>query len=363
MKLAIISLKSISTKMLAEECENYFDKVDLLDIRQIETKASSEGVEVLHNGDKIDDYDCVYCKGSSKYALVLQSITESLKGTCYMPLSASSFVIGHNKYLTTLELQKARISMPKSYLAATIDSAKKILKKIHYPVIIKIPSGTHGKGVMVAESFASASSVLDTMEVFKQAYIIQEFIDTGATDIRALVIGDKVVATMKRKATRGEVRANIHTGGTGLKVELSGGSERLAVKAAKAIGADIAGVDMLEGASMNVLEVNVSPGLQGITNISGVNVSGKMARFLYDQTKNFKKADSRAKYSDILKSIEKKPTTSKGHSEIITNLEIKFGKIRLPDSVTKISEFKDGEEVVVKATKGKILVKKNDEIK
>lgn len=347
--------------MIAKECENYFDEVDLISLKDIETRASSEGVEVLCNGEPIGDYDCVYCRGSSKYALLLQSITDAFEGKSYMPLSSKSFVVGHNKYLTTLELQKSRISQPKSYLASTIESAKKILNKIHYPVIIKIPTGTHGKGVMVAESFASASSVLDALEVFKQPYIIQEFIDTDATDIRVIVVGDHVVAGMKRKAKSGELRANIHAGGIGVPFELDSMSEKMAIKASKAIGADISGVDLLEGGRMNVLEVNLSPGLQGVTNATGKNISGKIAKFLYKKTEEFKKKDSTAKYKDIIKGLEKKPDN--GYSSVITNLDVKLNRIKLPIGITNISGFKDGEDVLIKATKDKVLIKKNDEIK
>ena len=84
-----------------------------------------------------------------------------------------------------------------------------------YPIVLKFPHGTQGKGVMFAESFAAASSMLDALIALKQPFLIQEYIETGGVDVRAFVVGDKVVASMKRKAVRGEMRANIHAGGTG----------------------------------------------------------------------------------------------------------------------------------------------------
>ncbi|MBT4334757.1 RimK family alpha-L-glutamate ligase [archaeon] len=361
MKIAIISLKSLSSRMIAKECEAHFDQVDMIDLKFIETCVDSDGVQILYGGRPLDDYDCVYCRGSSKYNLILQSISEALEGKSYLPLTASSFTTGHNKYLTTLELQKSKIAQPKSYLASTGGAAKKILKKIHYPVIIKIPSGTHGKGVMVAESFASASSVLDALEVFKQPYIIQEFIDTGAEDIRAIVVGNRVVAAMKRRAQSGELRANIHAGGDGIPYMLSSSAENLAIRSAKAIGAEISGVDLLEGAKMNVLEVNLSPGLQGITKATGKNIAGKIAQYLHERTLEYKKTDTNTKYTDILKGIEKKPVTK--HSEVIVNLDVKAGRLKLPMGITKLSGLKDEDEVLIKVGNRKILIKDNNEVK
>ncbi|MBS3146810.1 RimK family alpha-L-glutamate ligase [Candidatus Woesearchaeota archaeon] len=353
MKLGIISQISESSKMIQKECLDYFDKVDMINIKDVSVEAATKVLETVSERKKIDIYDCLYLRGSYKNALLLRAISESCRNKIYTPIRPEAFTVGHDKFLTILELQKQGIDIPKTYVASTISSAKKILEGVNYPVIVKIPSGTHGKGVMVADTFAAASSVLDTLEVFKQPYIIQDYVETNATDLRAIVIGDKVIAAMRRKASNGELRANIHMGGTGTPIELDYATERVAVKAANAIGADICAVDILESRKPKVIEVNLSPGLRGITSVTKKNVAGKIGKFLYDRTQQFIESKKKQDFKDIIGVI------NKDEREIVTNLDIKLGKIRLPDIVSKLSEIKDEEEVVIKVNKGKIEIEKH----
>ena len=243
-------------------------------------------IEVLHEGKPIKGYDCIYPKGSYKYHTLLESLTASLHKECYIPFSPHSFVLGHDKLLTQIKLQKNNVPMPKAYISSTDEEAKNILEDINYPIIMKFPHGTQGKGVMYAESFAVASSLLDALSTLKQPFLIQEYVETGSTDIRAIVVGEKVVASMKRKADGREKRANFHMGGTGEPVTLDTKTKNLAIKAAKVLGADICAVDMLEGVkSPLVIEVNLSPGLQLITKTTEIDVADKMAHYLFEKAK------------------------------------------------------------------------------
>src|SRR3989344_1163525 len=105
MRLAIISLNSVSSKMVAEKAKKFFDKVDMLDIRSMQVNVNGKGVKLIHEGVDIEAYDCVYVKGSYKYALLARGITKALQGKCYLPLMPESFTIGHDKFLTLLNLQ------------------------------------------------------------------------------------------------------------------------------------------------------------------------------------------------------------------------------------------------------------------
>jgi len=289
MKIAIISLNSESSRMIGESCKKYFSQVDMISLKELEVHVDGGGIELLHNGKRFPEYDCVYCRASYKYVLLARSVTSALKDKCYMPLSAGAFTVGHDKFLTQLSLQKFNVDMPKTYLAGNTLNAKEILKKIHYPAIIKIPSGTHGKGVMFADSLQSAKSLLDTMDVFKQPFIIQEYIETGATDIRALVVGERVIGCMKRKAEKGELRANIHMGGTGKNYALCEDAEKMAVRSAQAVKAEVCAIDLLEkGKEFKVIEVNVSPGIQGLTKATGKDIAGEIAVFLHERTLEWK---------------------------------------------------------------------------
>jgi ribosomal protein S6--L-glutamate ligase len=358
MKAALISMGSKSSLWLAKAMKNYFDKVENLDIRNIELNLSSKEYDVLHKGKKIEDYDCVYAKGSYKYADLLRALTTALCKKAYMPIKASAFNTGHDKLLTQLKLQQHKIPMPTTYLASTPTAAKKILEKINYPIIMKFPHGTQGKGVMFADSFASASSMLDALTTLKQPFIIQEYIETGGVDTRAIVVGEKVVAAMKRKAVEGEERANIHAGGKGEPCELDAYTKKIAVESAKAIKAEICAVDMLEGAKGPVvIEVNLSPGLQGITEVTKIDITDKIAKYLYKKTKCYHEAEKETNASRIFQEVGIRSDKAK---EIITGIDLRGNRILLPEVITKITKFNEKNELIMEAEEGALRIKKLD---
>jgi ribosomal protein S6--L-glutamate ligase len=356
MKFALISMGGTGSKLIAREASKYFTEVHEVDIKKIEVRVDGDKIQIFYEKKELPEYDCVYIRGSFRYALLQRSLSFALQGKCFNPISPESYSIAHDKFLTMLELSRLKVSMPKTYFAATTKQAKKLLEEINYPIIMKIPSGTQGKGVMTADSLSSAKSMLDTLEVFNQPYLIQEFIDTNATDIRALVVGNKVVAAMKRKGKGAEIRSNIHQGGSGLSYELDYEAERVAIKAAKAVKAEVCGVDLLEGVkSSMVIEVNLSPGMEGIISATKKNVPDEIAKYLFEKTKEFKGEKSSGKYAEIVKEFGMKPD-----KEIIMNLDVKGGRIRLPDGVTKITRFNSDDEVVMIAEKGKLTIKDID---
>lgn len=353
MNAAIISLGSKSSAMLAKAMEKYFDKVDMLDLREVEVNLSKE-MEVLYEGQPIKEYDCIYAKGSYKYEQLLRSIASSLYDKAYMPISPMAFSIAHDKIYTQLDIQQSNIPMPTTYLTATITGARNILKKVNYPIIMKFPQGTQGKGVMYADSFASASSILDALDRLKQPFLIQEYVETGGVDIRLIVVGDKVVAGMKRKAEIGEKRANIHAGGIGEAYLADAYTKKIAVQAAKSIGAEICAIDLLENIKGPVvIELNISPGLQGITEATNIDVSDKIAKYLFEKTKE--KEDSKKKKQT--KKIMKDINTAEGQ-DIITNLDFRGNRILLPELASKISKIKEDQEVCLTVNKDEIKIKK-----
>src|SRR3989344_1595923 len=215
MKAAIVALGSKTSLMIYEEMQKVFDEVDFLQLRDIEVTLSSNKFDVLYKGEKIKDYDCVYLMGSHRYSTVLASIAASLKDKTYIPTYHSAYTVANDKFLTQLYLQIKGVPMPDAYIVATSNAAKKVLGRVNYPIIIKLPKGTHGKGVLFADSYASASSMCDALVVMNQPFIIQDFVDTGGIDYRAIVAGDLIVGSMRRNAGKKETRANIHAGGKG----------------------------------------------------------------------------------------------------------------------------------------------------
>ena len=354
MKAALISLGSESSGMVVKAMKKYFKEVDSLDLRNIEINLELKKGNILYRGEPLKQYDCIYLKGSFRYRNIMRALAQLLEGTCFMPITPAAFTITQDKVLSQLTLQQQKIPMPATYLSATISAAKGLLKKVNYPIVMKFPQGTQGKGVMFADSYASASSLLDALIALKQPFLIQEYIETDGTDIRALVVGDNVVASMKRIAETGEKRSNIHAGGKGVSYPLDDLGKKIAVDAARAIGADICGVDLLETIKgYAVIEVNVSPGLQGISAATNIDIADKIAKYLYEntleRTEGRKAKESKKIMSDM---------SSAHPQEIIMNLDFRGQRILLPENISKISRLSSQDEVSVKADKGSIIIKK-----
>lgn len=346
--------------MTLHAMKKYFDVVDDVNLKGMEVILGSKNLSVLYNGKALQKYDCIYAKGSFRYATLLRSITTAFYGTTYMPIKPNTFTIGHDKLLTHLALQYYKVPMPDTYVVSTIETAKKILEQVKYPIILKFPHGTQGKGVMFADSFAAASSMLDAIETLKQPFLIQEYIETEGSDVRALVVGDKVVAAYKRKAATGEKRANIHAGGKGEPIVLDANTKKIAVLTAKSIGAEICAVDILESAKgPQVLEANLSPGLQGITSVTKIDVADKIAKYLFEKTKEFvekgKKTETSKMFTDLGVGGAGKENAEQ---QVITNLDFRSERILLPKIISNITKFDEKDEVVIKAKKGKISLEK-----
>ncbi|MBS3175630.1 RimK family alpha-L-glutamate ligase [Candidatus Woesearchaeota archaeon] len=354
--IALISQQSVSSDWTAEALKKYFTHVDHLDIKNIEISLESEKPKVFYEGKELQRYDCIFAKGSFRYADLLRSLTTILGKQCYMPIKASAFTVGHDKLLTQLKLQDAKIPMPKTYVSATAATAKDLLKRMTYPVVMKFPKGTHGKGVMFADSYDSASSLLDALTALKQPVLIQEYIETGGVDTRVIIVGDKVVAAMKRHAVQGEKRANIHAGGKGEPVTLDPLTSKIAVQSAQAVGIGVCAVDIIEGVKgPMVIEVNLSPGLQGITTVTGIDVADAISNYLFEQTKHY--WDGKQKQtSEILADLG--ITAEEGVKDVITNLQFRGNRILLPEIITKVSQLTIDDEVLLKCNKGRVTIKK-----
>lgn len=352
MRAGVISMGSISSKWTADALKKYFDEADLLDIKEFEVNLGKEG-GVLYAGKPLKHYDCLYMKGSGRYANLLRSIASMLNDKTFIPIRPSAFTTCHDKLLTHIALQKAKVPQPQTYIASTSVAAKKIIKKMTYPIVLKLPTGTHGKGVMLADSYESASSMIDALAVLKQPFLLQEYIETDSTDTRAFVIGDEVVASMKRIAVTGEKRANIHAGGRGEATELSAQAKKTALMAARALGAEICGVDMLESIrGPKVIEVNVSPGLQGITKATGVNVAEKLAKHLFERTKEFQQELGAKSHKEVIPEI--KP--HKEMKEIIAKPDFRGARILLPELATTETKLTEDDDIIIKMAKGKIEI-------
>jgi len=359
MDLAIVSLKGKSSEMIARAAAKHFEKVSSFDLRNIRVDVNREGSAVIHEDKNLGEYDCVYLTGSYQYADLLTSIAIALKGKVYMPLDPDSFLISHNKFLTEVKLKEDGIPFPVTHLVYKTEMAKNLARNFKYPVVFKTLAGTHGKGVMFADSIESANSLIDMLEKMREPFLIQEFIETGATDIRAVVIGQEVIS-MQRTARAGELRAGIHSGGEGRKIELSYEDKQIAKKAAKALKADIIAVDLLKGPTRTVVtEVNTSPGIVGLTAATKMDVAGEIASALYKKTREFIAEKEGNKYLLDLSGVgDSIGSGLENAKEQITKLVIKAGRIILPPTLTENTDFEPDEPVKIKIEKDRIEVER-----
>lgn len=356
--LGIISLGSVSSQMLEEEAKKHFDEVSMIDIRKVEIRMDST-TKVLYNGEPFEEFDCLYMKGSFRYSTLLFGLSQIFKGKCFVPIDPTAHIIAHNKFMTHLFLAPEKsINMPQTYFAAKMSETKEFLRTLNYPKILKFPSGTHGKGVIFTESFKSASSMLDALDIFKQPLLVQDYINIKS-DIRIIVAGNKVIGSMRRIAKSDDIRANAHQGGSAEPYIPTSEIKRMAIDAAKRLKSGIAGVDFIESEfGPLILEVNTSPGLQKITEVTKKNIAGEMAKYLYDETKRLRDEKDKVSTKGVMTDLGIEEI---GSRDFQTSLKVNAERIVLPDFAYKMSNFKEGEEVTIKVNKNKIEIVRNEE--
>lgn len=358
LKFGLISLGSKSSKWILDEAKNYFEVADQIDLKKIEVKINGK-TTVLYDGQPLKDYDCLYMRGSYKYSTLLYALSEFYKEKSYVPLDSNAHLIAHNKFMTHLVLSSdKRIKMPSTYFAAKVSETKAFLKTLNYPIIMKFPSGTHGKGVIFAESYSSAGSMVDALDVFDQPVIIQDYINIKS-DIRVIVAGNKIIGSMKRTAQADDVRANAHAGGSAEPYIVTPEIKAMSIEAAKKIKADICAVDIIESEyGPQILEINTSPGLQKITEVTKKNVAKEIAQFLFEETQRIKETKDRVSQKDMMSNLG---IENIGSTEIEAEIMVRNNKIVIPEFAYKMSEFMDGEDVTFRISKNKIEIMKHDE--
>jgi len=352
-KFGLISLGSRSSKMIFEEAGKLFDEADLIDIRKIEIRIDKK-TTVLYDGEPLKDYDCLLMRGSYKYSSLLYGLSEIYKDKCFIPLDSNSHILAHNKFMTHLNFSSEKnLTMPNSYFAAKISESKEFLKTLNYPIILKFPSGTHGKGVIFAESASSAISMIDALDVFKQPVIIQDYINVKS-DIRVIVAGNRVIGAMRRIAKSGDIRANVHQGGDAEPFIVTPTIKSMAIQAAKKLKAGICAVDLIESDyGPLILEVNTSPGLQKITEVTKKNIAKEMAKYLFDETSKVLESKSKVETRDVMSGLGIEEI---GARDFEAELKVNTNRIIVPDFAYKMSNFTSGENVIYRVSKNKIEI-------
>jgi len=247
---------------------------------------------VYYAGQELSGYDAIiprigHTVTKQGAAVILQFETMGLQTS----LEAASLIRTRDK-LTCLQILSCNgIPVPKTLQINGYEEYKRLHFKIeNFPKIIKLQSGTHGLGVLKANDEESLESMMEVFSNLKQKMLLQEFIkESSGVDIRAFVVEGKVVASMMRTAQEGEFRSNLHRGGTGQSIILTEEERRVAVRSAELMGLDVAGVDMLRSSrGPLVIEVNASPGLEGIETYTRVDVAKKIIEMMERKVKRKK---------------------------------------------------------------------------
>jgi ribosomal protein S6--L-glutamate ligase len=192
--------------------------------------------------------------------------------------------IAHNKFMTLLVLKGAGFPVPNTYLAVSRAQLEDLLDEMRYPVVMKLLYGSLGKGVMFADSKGSAVSMMDTLERFKVPIFLEQYIPNPGEDIRVFVLGARVIGAMKRRAQRDERRANIAIGGRGVAIRLKPEVEFLAIDAAKTLGMDVCGIDVILGPKgPQIIEANVNVHFEELARVTGVNVPRQIVEWIKEE--------------------------------------------------------------------------------
>lgn len=287
MKLAILSNGpgNYSTKRLVEEAKKRGHDVEVIKYKNCYLSLDDKNPDVYHNGEKLSKFDAILPRISNnmtRYGCAVVRQFE-MQGV-YTPTSSVAITRARDKLRSAQILAKYDVDTPKTLVSRNTSDIDDLLEQIGLPVIIKLASGTHGNGVILADTRKAAKSALQAFYLYNEDgtnILLQEFIkESAGTDIRAFVVGGRVVASMKRESLDDDFRSNLHKGGLGTPIKLTDVERRIAVKAAKAMGLHICGVDMMRSErGPLVLEVNASPGF-GIEKVTGRDVASKIIDYI-----------------------------------------------------------------------------------
>jgi ribosomal protein S6--L-glutamate ligase len=286
MKIVILSrnAKLYSTRRLIESAEQRGHEVRVLDVLRCYMNITSMRPSIHYKGENITDFDAVIPRIGASVTFYGTAVLRQFEMMGVYPLNESVAITRSRDKLRSLQLLARKgIGLPVTGFAHSPDDVQDMLKMVGgAPAVIKLLEGTQGIGVVLAETEKAAESVIEAFMGLKANILIQEFIkEAGGADIRCFVIGGKVVAAMKRQGKDGEFRSNLHRGGSATLVKLTPEERSTAVRAAAIMGLNVCGVDILRSNhGPVVMEVNSSPGLEGIEQATDKDVASVIVQFI-----------------------------------------------------------------------------------
>jgi ribosomal protein S6--L-glutamate ligase len=291
MKIAILSRKRAlySTRRLVEAAQQQGHEVQVIDTLRCYMNITSHKPEIHYRGENLSGFDAVIPRIGASITFYGTAVVRQFEMMGVFPLNESVAIARSRDKLRSLQLLSRKgIGLPVSGFAHSPDDVEDLIKMVGgAPVVIKLLEGTQGIGVVLAETHKSAQSVIEAFRGLKANILVQEYINEASnSDIRCFVIGGKVMAAMMRQGGEGEFRSNIHRGGKASTIRITPEERSTAVRAAKIMGLNVAGVDMLRSNhGPVVMEVNSSPGLEGIEKTTGKDVAGHIIEFIEKNAK------------------------------------------------------------------------------
>ncbi len=286
MKIAILSRnpRLYSTRRLVEAAAQRGHEASVIDVLRCYMNIASHRPSIHYKGSELGLFDAVIPRIGASVTFYGNAVLRQFEMLGTYPLNESVAITRARDKLRSLQLLSRKgIGLPVTGFAHAPDDVQDLIKMLGgAPLVIKLLEGTQGIGVVLTETQQAAESVIEAFMGLKANILAQEYIrEAGGADIRCFVIGDKVVAAMKRQAKTGEFRSNLHRGGTASLIRITPEERSTAVRAARILGLNVAGVDILRSNhGPVVMEVNSSPGLEGIEGATGKDIAITMIQFI-----------------------------------------------------------------------------------
>lgn len=301
MKIAVLSRNSAlySTRRLVEAATERGHEVKVLDVLRCYMNITSHNPEIHYRGELLGGFDAVIPRIGASVTFYGTAVLRQFEMMNVFPLNESVAISRSRDKLRSMQLLARKgIGLPITGFAHNPDDIQDLISIVGgAPLVIKLLEGTQGIGVVLAETHKAAESVIQAFMGLNANIMIQEFIkEAGGSDIRCLVIGDKVVAAMKRQAAEGEFRSNLHRGGQASLIRLTPEERSTAVRAARIMGLNVCGVDLLRSNhGPVVMEVNSSPGLKGIESSSNKDIASLIIQFIEKKYKSLENKTDRSR--------------------------------------------------------------------
>lgn len=289
MRIAILSRDGTlySCRRLKQAAEERGHQVAIIDPFSCYMNISMASPSVHYKGQQLERFDAVIPRIGTAMTFYGTAVLRQFEMLGSYPLNESVAIARARDKLRSLQLlAKQGIDLPVTGFAHSPDDTRDLIDMVGgAPLVVKLVEGTQGIGVVLAETRQAAESVIDAFRGLNAHILVQEYVkEANGRDIRCLVIGQRVVAAIERQAKEGDFRSNLHRGGTARQVQITAQEREIAVKAVCALGLNVAGVDILRSKrGPLVMEVNASPGLEGIENTTGFDVAGVMIEFIEQQ--------------------------------------------------------------------------------